>query len=185
MQLNIHNFNIKNIEKLLEQDIMNYGKIHLYLDMDDVLIMNGMVTNFMLLISKLRRKFLDKMDLNVVTGRSKRSSNANDMVLPNIYRRLLYENLLISNSKIFCGFFNYCINSDISLDIMIINKMNFIMKCINKFNSFNSIVYFFDDRIRFDSYLHVDATKEFKCKRYAAVKVNISEDLYSVLYNNI
>lgn len=183
MQLNIHNFNIKHIEKLLEQDIISYGKIYLYLDMDDVLIVNGVITDFMVLISKLKRKFLDKIDLNVVTGRSKRPSSVNYRVLPNAYRRLLYENLLISNNRIFCGFFNYCTNQDISLDIMVLNKMNFIMKCVNKFNNENSIVYFFDDRIRFDSYLHIEATKAFKCKKYATVRVDIQEDLYSVLYN--
>ena len=100
MQLNIHNFNIKHIEKLLEQDIISYGKIYLYLDMDDVLIVNGVITDFMVLISKLKRKFLDKIDLNVVTGRSKRPSSVNYRVLPNAYRRLLYENLLISNNRI-------------------------------------------------------------------------------------
>lgn len=183
MQLDIHNFNIHNISDLLEKDIINYGKIHLYLDMDDVLIVDGIITNFMILIGKLKRKYLDKIDINIITGRSKNSNGVNTLVLSNVYRKLLYDNLLISNSKIFCGFFNFFINTNISLDVMIINKMNFIQKCINKLNNKNSIIYFFDDMIRFDSYLHIAATKSFKCKKYASVRVNINEDLYSVLYN--
>lgn len=55
MQLNIHNLNIKNISDILENDIINYGQIYLYLDMDDVLIIDGMMTEFMLLISKLKK----------------------------------------------------------------------------------------------------------------------------------
>ncbi|BCL65741.1 hypothetical protein IOLA_109 [uncultured bacterium] len=183
MQLNIHNLNIKNISDILENDIINYGQIYLYLDMDDVLIIDGMMTEFMLLISKLKKKYLDKIKINVITGRAKNNKSINSLVLSNTYRKLLYDNLLISNSNIFCGFFNFFINTNISLDVMIINKMNFIQKNINKLSKNDAIIYFFDDRIRFDSYLHISATKSFTCKKYASVSVNINEDLYSVLYN--
>ena len=174
MQLNIHNFNIKDILLVLEKDIINYGSINLYLDIDDVLILNGKSTNFMLHISKLKNKYLDRLNINVLTGRSNKYNDTNCIFLSEDYRKLLIDNLLISNENIFCGFFTFLINTDISLDIN---------EYLNKLNNRDVVTYFFDDRIKLDSYLHVDATKSLICKKYASVCVNLHKDSYLTLYN--